>query len=399
MNKIVLAYSGGLDTSVMIKWLEEKYQAEVITLTADVGQKEDLREIEKRAKQIGAVKHYSIDAKEQFVSDFVFPAIRANALYQGKYPLSAALSRPLIALKLVDIARKEDAVAIAHGCTGKGNDQVRFEVTIRALAPELKVLAPVREWNLSRDAEIEYAKKHGIPFLEKKSQYSTDQNLWGRSIECGPLDLPECEPPEDVFEWTTSPEKSPNSHEYVTINFQNGVPIGLDGKETPKTELLETLNQKLGKHGVGRIDHVEDRLVGIKSREVYECPAAIGLVEAHQDLEKLVLTRHELTFKQSVDAQWTWLIYSGLWAEPLRKDLESFIDITEERVEGDVRLKVFKGKASVVGRSSPFSLYDLNLATYDIKTTFDQSLAHGFVELWGLPTKVANWLRTARRKS
>ncbi len=399
MEKVVLAYSGGLDTSVIVRWLIDNYQADVITLTVDVGQPLDAKAIEDRAKATGATRHYYVDAKEEFVEGYVYPALKANALYEGKYPLASALSRPLIASKLVEVAEREKATAVAHGCTGKGNDQVRFEVTINSLAPNLKIYAPVREWKMSRDAEIEYARKHGISIPLDKSIYSIDENLWGRAIECGPLDHPDREPPPEVYEWTNPPERAPDKPEYLRIEFEGGIPKAINGEALDKVARIQLLNNRCGEHGVGRIDHIEDRLVGIKSREVYECPAAVCLIDAHRDLEKLVLTKHELMFKQGVDAQWTWLMYNGLWAEPLREDLEAFIDRTQSRVEGEVKVKLFKGSALVVGRSSPNSLYDLNLATYDVKTTCDQSAATGFIELWGLPTKVASWLKAKKRPS
>lgn len=396
-KKIVLAYSGGLDTSVMIKWLREKYDADVVTVTLDVGQKENLKAIEEKAYKLGVLRHYSVDAKEEFVKNYVFPAIKANALYEGKYPVSTALSRPLIASKLVEIAELEGADAVAHGCTGKGNDQVRIEISVKALNPKLKIIAPIREWGMTRDTEIEYAKKHGIPIpVDKDKPYSIDQNLWGRSIECGVLDYPEREPPEDAFEWTVSPEKAPEEPGYVTIGFDGGVPKSLNGILMNPVELIETLNKVAGKHGIGRIDHMEDRLVGIKSREVYECPAATVIIEAHRDLEKLVFTRHEVLFKQHVDLEWAYLIYAGLWMDPLREDLDAFINKTQEKVIGEVRVKLYKGCAQVVGRSSPYSLYDMSLATYSIDSTFDQSAASGFIELWGLATRVARALRRAR---
>ena len=391
---VVLAYSGGLDTSVSIKWIEEKYEANVITVTLDVGQQDDLKAIEEKAKTLGALKHYSIDAKHEFATKHISPAIKANALYEGKYPVSSALSRPLIASKVVDIAKTEGAVAVAHGCTGKGNDQVRFDVTIKSLAPDLKIIAPVREWNLTRDEEIKFAKANSIPIpVGINNPYSVDQNLWGRSIECGDLEFPDHEPPEEVFEWTVPPEKSPDKPEYVTLTFENGVPTAMNGRNMGPVELIETLNKVAGEHGVGRIDHMEDRLVGIKSREVYECPAATVLTEAHKDLEKMVLTRHEVLFKQQIDAQWTFLVYTGLWMDPLRDALDAFINKTQERVHGEVKVKLYKGGLQVVGRSSPMSLYDLNLATYDLQTTFDQSWSPGFIELWGLPTRVSNILK------
>jgi len=393
-KKIVLAYSGGLDTSVLLKWLQQKYESDVITVTLDVGQKEDLEAIELKAENLGVLKHYSIDAKDEFVDSYVFPAIKANALYEEKYPVSTALSRPLIAEKLVEVAEKEGADAVAHGCTGKGNDQVRMEVSVKALAPSLEVIAPVREWNMTRDAEIEFAKANSIPIpVDVENPYSIDQNLWGRSVECGILEFPDKEPPEAVYEWTVSPEKAPDKPEYLTMTFENGVPKALNGKETDPVDLVETFNEVAGAHGVGRIDHVEDRLVGIKSREVYECPAATVIIEAHKDLEKLVLTRHELSFKQQVDALWANLAYTGLWMDPLKEDLDAFVDKTQERVCGEVKVKLYKGSCKVVSRSSPLSLYDKDLATYNIETTFDQSSSAGFIELWGLPTRVANALK------
>ena len=397
-KKIVLAYSGGLDTSVLIKWLQQKYDADVITVTLDVGQKEDLKAIQEKALKLGVLKHYSIDAKEEFTRNYVFPAIKANALYEGKYPVSTALSRPLIASKLVEVAEKEGAEMVAHGCTGKGNDQVRIEVSVKALNPNLKVIAPVREWNMTRDAEIEFAKRHGIPIpVDESKPYSVDQNLWGRSIECGILEYPDKEPPEDAFEWTLPPEKAPEEPEYVSIKFEKGVPKALNNKEMDPVRLIESLNVIAGKHGVGRIDHMEDRLIGIKSREVYECPAATVLIEAHKDLEKLVLTRHEILFKQHVDAQWAFLVYAGLWMDPLKEDLDAFIDKTQERVTGEVRVKLYKGNIQVVGRSSPYSLYDIHLATYNIDTTFNQMSSAGFIEIWGLPTRVARALKKLER--
>ncbi|MBO3801634.1 MAG: argininosuccinate synthase [Thermoproteota archaeon] len=387
--KVVLAYSGGLDTSVMIKWLQEKYGAEVVTVTVDVGQKEDFGEVEHKALRLGAKKHYTIDAKEEFVRDYIFPAIMANALYEEKYPLSSALSRPLISKKLVEVALKENADTIAHGSTGKGNDQVRFETTVMSLNPKIKVLAPVREWNLSRNEELVYAKEKGIPIKIKSSPYSIDQNLWGRSIEAGVLEDPSLEPPEDAFELTVDPTKAPDNPEYVKIKFENGVPTAINNSYLDSVSLISYLNELAGKHGVGRIDHIEDRLVGIKSREVYECPAAVTLIEAHKELEKLVLTKNELMFKQLIDQTWTNLTYDGLWINPLRLDLEAFIKETQKRVYGEVKVKLFKGSVSVVSRSSPYSLYDVALSTYDSQSKFDQTLAKGFIEIWSLQTRAA----------
>ena len=386
---VVLAFSGGLDTSVSVKWLGEKYDADVVTVTLDLGQRDDLREVEKRSKQIGARNHYTIDAKSEFLKDYVWPSIMANALYEGKYPLSTALGRPLIAKKLVEVAEKEGADAVAHGCTGKGNDQVRIDVTVRALNPSIQVIAPVREWNMSRDEEIAYAQKRGLPVKPSKSIYSVDQNVWGRSMESGPLENPNTEPPEDAFEWTVPPEESPDEPRYLDITFQEGVPTRVDGRAMEPLKLVSYLNELAGSHGVGRIDHVEDRLVGIKSREVYECPAASVVIEAHRDLEKLVLTRHELAFKAQVEREWAWLVYSGLWLEPLRTALDRFIAATQHRVTGNVRLKLFKGSARVVGRSSDYSVYDVGLATYGRGSRFDQKNAVGFIELWGLQSRVA----------
>ena len=398
-EKVVLAYSGGLDTSVLVKWLQEKYNAQVVTVTVDVGQQEDLKEIEEKARKLGVVNHYSIDAKKEFASNYIFPAIKANALYEGKYPISTTLSRPLIVEKMVEIAQKEGATGFAHGCTGKGNDQVRFDITVGALAPELKIIAPVREWEMTRDEEIVYAKAHGIPISTAAKKYSIDQSIWGRSIECGLLEDASKEPPEDAFEWTSSPEDAPNKPEYVTITFEAGVPVALNEETLEPLTLIEKLNKTAGRHGVGRIDHIEDRLVGIKSRETYECPAATVLVEAHKDLEKMVLTRHEVQFKQQIDTQWTFLAYAGLWVDPLREDLEAFINKSQENVSGKVRVKLYKGGLQVVGRSSPFSLYDKNLVNYNIKTSFNQTYSKGFIELWGLQTRMHNVLkRTVAKK-
>jgi argininosuccinate synthase len=398
MEKIVLAYSGGLDTSVLIKWLQEKYNAEVITVTVNVGQQENQKEIEEKAEKLGVLKHYSIDARDEFASDYIFPAIRANALYEEKYPISTSLSRPLIATKMVEIARKDSATGLAHGCTGRGNDQVRFDVTLGALAPDLKIIAPVREWGMTREEEIEYAKTKGIPVSTAAKKYSIDASVWGRAIECGLLEDASQEPPEDAFEWTVMPEKAPKTPEYVIIKFEKGLPVSVNNEKLKPLDLVESLNKVAGKHGVGRIDHIEDRLVGIKSREVYECPAATVLLEAHRDLEKMVLTRHEYLFKQQVDEQWAYLAYVGLWADPLREDLEAFINKTQENVTGEVRLKLYKSGLQVVGRSSPFSLYDKNLANYNIKTTFNQSYSKGFIELWGLQTRMHNALKNSTKE-
>jgi argininosuccinate synthase len=397
-EKIVLAYSGGLDTSVLIKWLQEKYDSEVITVTVNVGQQENQQEVAEKSKKLGALKHYHIDARDEFAKDYIFPAIKANALYEGKYPISTSLSRPLIAKKMVEIAEKENATGLAHGCTGRGNDQVRFDVTLASLAPDLKIIAPVREWGMTREEEIEYAKKKGIPVSSAAKKYSIDASVWGRAIECGLLEDANKEAPDDAFEWTTSPEKAPNTPEYVTITFEEGSPVAINEENMKPLKLIENLNKTAGKHGVGRIDHIEDRLVGIKSREIYECPAATVLLEAHKDLEKMVLTRHEVLFKQQIDAEWAFLAYAGLWMDPLKEDLDAFINNTQRSVSGTVRLKLYKGGLQVVGRTSPMSLYDKNLANYNIKTTFNQSYSKGFIELWGLQTKMYNALQRQKVK-
>jgi argininosuccinate synthase len=390
--KVVLAYSGGLDTSVCIKWLQEKYNAKVITLTLELGQEiEDLHAIEENAKKLGAVKTYSIDARREFVFDYVNPAIKANALYEGKYPVSTAIGRPLIAKKLVEVAEEENADAVAHGATGKGNDQVRFDVAVQSLNPDIKVIAPVREWPMTRDEEIKYARKHGIPVpVTAKNPYSYDINLWGKSAEAGPLEDPMFEPTESSFGWTTKPEKAPSKPEYITLEFSEGIPIGLNGRIMDEVELIKTLNVVAGRHGVGRVDMMEDRLIGIKSRETYECPAALTILEAHRELERLTLTIEQNLFKPIVEAKWTEMAYFGLWFEPLMKDLEAFINETQKSVSGLVKLKLYKGSVMVVGRESPHSLYHHGLATYDKGDLFDHAAAEGFIKIWGLPSVVAS---------
>ena len=388
MKKIVLAYSGGLDTSVCVPWLKENYDAEIVTMTVDIGQIDDLDIIQKKAEDLGVLNHYSIDARQEFCEGYIFPCIKANGLYQNKYPLGTALSRPLIATKLVDIAKKEGAVAVAHGSTGKGNDQVRFEVTIKGLDPSLEIIAPIREWNLTRDQELDYAQKNNI-VLGKSSEYSIDENLWGRSIEGGKLEDLMNEPSEEVFQLVTPLTKTSDNEEEISLSFVEGIPKRLNGVEMGPVDLILVMNRKLGAHGIGIIDHIEDRLVGIKSREVYECPAAIGIIEAHKELEKLVLTRRELSFKQRIEEEWAWLVYSGLWLEPLRYDLEAFIALTQKKVDGEVKMKLYKGNLRVSGRSSPSSLYDYAMATYEASSTFDQTSSTGFVELWGLGSRTA----------
>jgi argininosuccinate synthase len=363
------------------------HKLDVITVTVDCGQHDDFKEIEKKAKAIGAIEHIYIDAREEFARNYIAPSIKANGLYQGKYPLATALARPLIAAKAVDVAKKEGATSIAHGCTGKGNDQIRFDVTMHALNPNLKIIAPIRDLNLTRDLEISFAKEQNIPISSEAKKYSIDINLWGRALEGGKIEEANFEPPEDAFEFINFQNDKTG---YMEIEFEQGIPVAADGKSMPLTDLIQYISDKAGGHGVGVVDHIEDRVVGIKSREVYEAPAAIAIIEAHKDLEKMVLTKHELAFKQIVDNQWSWLAYSGLWQDPLRADLDRFIDATQNRVSGKVRLKMQKGSLRVVGRESKYSLYKDNLATYATGSTFDQSLAKGFVELWGLQSVIAN---------
>jgi len=385
-NKVVLAYSGGLDTSVAIRWLQER-DLDVVALTVDVGQPGNLVETKEKAQRLGA-KAYIVDARREFADEYILPALVANAMYEGQYPLSTALARPLIGKHLVAVARREGASFIAHGCTGKGNDQVRFDLCTTALAPELQVIAPAREWGMTREEEISYAKERGIPVpVTNGSPYSTDENLWGRSIECGVLEDPRIEPPEEVFAWTTSPAAAPDEPAYVTIRFEAGKPVALQGKALDFVSLIASLNETAGRHGVGRIDHVESRVVGIKSREVYECPAATVLVKAHQALESLVLPRDVLEFQRIASSRYSTLVYDGLWFTPLREALDAFVASTQDRVTGDVSVKLFKGTASVVGRASPYSLYDHALATYSQGDRFRQSMAEGFIYVFGLPAR------------
>ncbi|WP_226528526.1 argininosuccinate synthase [Metabacillus niabensis] len=396
MKKVVLAYSGGLDTSVAIKWLQEQGY-DVVAACLDVGEGKDTAFVQQKALQVGAVESYMIDAKEEFANDFALVALQAHTLYEGKYPLVSALSRPLIAKKLVEIAEKENAVAVAHGCTGKGNDQVRFEVSIKALNPELEVLAPVREWGWSREEEIEYASKHGIPIpINLDSPYSIDQNLWGRSNECGILEDPWAAPPEGAYDLTTPLEKTPDQAEMIEIDFEQGVPVKINGKAYPLHELILTLNEIAGRHGVGRIDHVENRLVGIKSREVYECPGAMTLIKAHKELEDLTLVKEVAHFKPVIEQKLAELIYNGLWFSPLKPALHAFLKETQKYVTGTVRVKLFKGHAIVEGRKSEYSLYDEKLATYTKDDAFDHNAAIGFIELFGLPTKVNSMVKNKK---
>jgi argininosuccinate synthase len=387
-KKVVLAYSGGLDTSVAIKWLKEKHNLDVIAFSVDVGNEPDFPAIRDKALKLGAVKAVVSDARQAFVDEFVFPALKADAVYQGQYPLATALARPLMARLLVEVAHAEGATAVAHGCTGKGNDQVRFDVSVAALAPDLKIMAPARDWEMTREETIDYAQRHGIPIpITADSPYSIDQNLWGRSIECGVMEDPWVEPPDDAFIWARPLAETPDAPDYIEIDFEEGVPVAVDGQKMDGIALIQRVNDLAGKHGVGRIDHIEDRVVGIKSREIYEAPAAVVLLQAHQALEAITLSREQLRFKQMVAAEYADLIYDGLWFTSFREDLAAYVASSQRFVTGTVRLKLFKGSCIVAGRKSPYSLYRRDLATYDKGDIFDQSAAVGFIHLWGLPAK------------
>ncbi|MEY2816158.1 MAG: putative argininosuccinate synthase [Actinomycetota bacterium] len=389
-ERVVLAYSGGLDTSVGIGWLKEATGKEVVALAIDVGQGgEDMDVIRQRALDCGAVEAIVVDAKAEFADDYLMPALKANALYQKRYPLVSALSRPLIGKHLASVARKLGADSVAHGCTGKGNDQVRFEAAVAAIAPELKSIAPIRDLALTRDKAIEFAEKNNLPIAQsKKSPYSVDQNVWGRAVETGFLEDPWNAPIEDLYSYTQDPDVLREATE-VTIKFEAGIPVAIDGVSYTAIELIQKMNDLAGAHGVGRIDIVEDRLVGIKSREVYESPAGIALIAAHEELENLTLERDVNRFKRGIEARWADLVYEGLWFSGLKRSLDVFIAHTQEYVSGEVRLKLQGGRAVVTGRKSEESLYDFDLATYDTGDTFDQSMAKGFIELWALPSKIA----------
>jgi argininosuccinate synthase len=388
-EKLVLAYSGGLDTSVAVRWLKEERGYEVIALTADVGMQRQREEVQSRALAAGAAKFVWRDVQETFVRHFAFAALAAGARYQGHYPLATALSRPLIARALVEVARAEGATAVAHGCTGKGNDQVRIEVSVQALAPELRIVAPVRDWDMDREAEIAYAQEHSIPVaVTRDSPYSIDENVWGRSVECGVLEDPWQEPPADVYQWTVSPAEAPDAPAYVEIGFERGLPVSLDGHETGPVSLVLRLNETAGAHGVGRVDMVEDRLVGIKSREIYEAPAAVTLLAAHEALEALTLSKDQQRLKARIAQEYAELIYNGLWFTAHHQDLAAYVQSTQRHVTGTARVKLHKGVATVVGRKSPKSLYDFSLATYDKADQFDRTAAPGFIHIWGLPVRV-----------
>ena len=389
-DRVVLAYSGGLDTSVCIGWIAEETGAEIIAVAADVGQGgEDMEVVRKRALACGAVESIVIDAKNEFADDYCLPALKANALYMDRYPLVSALSRPVINKHLVQAAQQHGASMVAHGSTGKGNDQVRFEVGIGALDPDLKVLAPVRDSGMTRDKAIAFAEEKGLPIdVNKKSPYSIDANVWGRAIETGFLEDIWNGPIEDIYAYTANPA-TPRDPDEIVISFEKGVPVAIDGKAVTMLQAIEELNKRAGAQGVGRLDMVEDRLVGIKSREVYEAPGAIALITAHQELENVTVERDLARFKRQVDQRWGELVYDGLWFSPLKNALDAFIAYSQVHVTGDIRLLLHGGRAVVTGRRSPASLYDYKMATYDTGDVFDQSLAKGFVELWGLPSKTA----------
>jgi argininosuccinate synthase len=388
-KKILLAYSGGLDTSVAIHWLKEKYGCEVVAVTVDVGQSDDLKEAMRRAKKIGSSGAWVIDAKREFAEDYVLLAIKANALYEGNYPPGTALARPLMVKKLVEMAKRLGADTIAHGCTGKGNDQVRFEVSIMALAPEIDILAPTRDWGMSRDEEIAYAEKHEIPTpVTIDKPYSIDECIWSRAIECGVLEDAWVEPPESIFEWTQGIGASPDEPEYIEIGFVEGRPVTLNGSQMELLDIITELNVIAGKHGIGRIDHIENRLVGIKSREVYEAPAGTVLHAAHRALEGMCLPKDVLEEQRVLSLRYGRLVYNGLWFSLLKDSLDAFFEKTQAEVSGTARVKLYKGRAVVTGRKSAGALYDKNLSTYDVGDTFDRAASEGFVKLWSLPLKV-----------
>jgi len=398
MDRIVLAYSGGLDTSVAVKWLADKYDAEIVAVTMDLGQGKELDDIRERALSVGAVRAHVVDVREEFCNEYVLPALQADAIYEGKYPLATALGRPLIAKKLVEIAEFENATIIAHGCTGKGNDQVRIDVSARALNPAIRVVAPAREWGMTRPDEIAYAKTHGIPIpMTVDNPYSTDSNLWGRSIECGVLEDPWIEPPDDIYAMTKSPIECPDVPAYVEVDFEAGVPVKVNGVAMPLTELINSLDTIAGAHGIGRIDMVENRLVGIKSREIYEAPAATVLHTAHRELETLVIPKDLSRLKSDLARTYADLVYNGTWFSPLRDAIDAFVSKVQERVNGTARVKLYRGDCRIVGRRSPNALYDSDLATYDEGDAFDHSAAEGFIKIWGLPLETAALKATSKK--
>ena len=390
-KKIVLAYSGGLDTSVAVPWLQENYDADVITCTIDLGMV-DLESIRQRAYAVGASEAVTVDGRETLVQEFLWPALRAGAIYEGQYPLATALGRPLIARYLADVAREHGADAVAHGCTGKGNDQVRIEVGVSALAPGVELIAPIREWGMNREDEVLYARERNLPIAPSNNKYSTDENLWGRSAEAGELEDPWTEPPEDAYEWTVSPAAAPDEPAYVEIRFDQGVPTAVDGEAMAGVAMISHLNALAGAHGIGRIDHVENRLVGIKSREVYESPAAVLLHSAHRALETMTLSREQSRFKERIAQEYAELVYNGLWYTAHRRDLDAYVNSTQRHVSGNVRVRLHKGSCVVAGRSADHPLYDYGLATYDRADEFDHTAAKGFIDIYGLPA------RTQRRQ-
>jgi argininosuccinate synthase len=388
-QKIVLAYSGGLDTSVAIPWLAEKYGAEIVTLTMDLGGGKSLEGVGDRALKTGATKAIVLDGREEFVANFVWPALQAGAIYEGIYPLATALARPLIAQHLVRVALEEQAFAVAHGCTGKGNDQVRFDVSTAALAPQLQVIAPARHWGMTRDMEVAYVREHGIPLeLGARSPYSIDENLWGRSIEAGDLEDPWHEPPEEAYAWTKPVAQAPEQPRYVELDFQQGIPTAIDGEELGGVLLIQRLHALAGEHGIGRMDQIENRLVGIKSREVYEAPAAVVLHQAHHALEAMCLTKDQARFKERMAQEYADLVYNGLWFAQHRVDLNAYVSSTQRHVSGTIRLRLHKGTCTVVGRRSALSLYRHELATYDQGDQFDHQAAEGFIQVYGLPVRI-----------
>jgi len=391
-NKIVVAYSGGLDTSVMVKWLKDNYDAEIITFTGNLGQTKELIGLEEKAINSGATRAYVEDLTKEFLDDYAFPALRAGAMYEESYPMACSLGRPLLAKTLVKIARKEGANMVAHGCTGKGNDQVRFEVAVGALAPDLENLAPLRTWEFkSREEEIDYAAKHNIPVLvTKENPYSIDENIWGTAIECGVLEDPMVEPPADAYQHTVSQEEAPDEPEYVTIDFEQGIPVAVNGVAMDSVSLVKELNKIGGRNAIGRIDMIENRLVGIKSREVYEAPAGIILHSAHKELERITLDKAVAHYKKNISQEYANLVYNGLWFSPLREALQVFVDKTQEKVTGTVKMKLYKGNTIISGRTSPYSLYDPELATYTAADQFDHKASEGFIKIYGLPYKTIN---------
>ena len=387
--KIALAFSGGLDTSVMIRWLQENYNAQIVTVSGNLGQEKELKDIREKAFALGAIAAHEVDLQHEFVDNFAFQALKAGALYEGSYPLATALGRPLLAKALVDIARKENCTVVAHGCTGKGNDQVRFEASVWANAPDLRVIAPVRHWEFkSREDEIAYCIEHHIPIsATKATPYSIDENIWGTSIECGVLEDPTVAPPEDAYQRTLSPEAAPDQSLAISIEFKNGIPIAIDGKMLKGVELLKKVNQIAGENGIGRIDLIENRLVGIKSREIYEAPAATLLHFAHRELERLVLDKWTARYKEQMSVAYSELIYNGLWYSPLREAMDAFINQTQQRVTGNVKVKLYKGTLRILSRSSEYSLYDHALASYTSEDSFDHSAGEGFSKIFSLPLR------------